>query len=210
MPPSDRLPSWWWDGTVWRPSPGAPGAWWYDGRQWVLAYPLASVRRNQPRAVRGVWGALSVQAVGTVTLGVIAFAVGVISALSGSQWLVLAAVSCSVGVAASGLGAVLLLLSRRIDQRSRRVRLITIGVQSMLVPVGIALLAVANYATEHAGTPQNPGTDGPFADGEIGLIGLLGYAYVLGGLIVIALLVWSRQFRVARPESVSRKAPLGR
>jgi hypothetical protein len=61
-----------------------------------------------------------------------------------------------------------------------------------LVPIGVALARIGDYAMMHAGTSQNPGTDGPFADGSEGLIWLLGYALMLGGVVVLSLLVWEQ------------------
>jgi hypothetical protein len=64
--------------------------------------------------------------------------------------------------------------------------------QVALFAVGIPLLNAANYASDHAGTPQNPGTDGLFADGGYGLATLTSLAFTGGAVIVVTVLLWEQ------------------
>ena len=63
---------------------------------------------------------------------------------------------------------------------------------AFLMEVPLTVVGLLVYAMEAAyqpGTPQHPGTDGPFADGANGTLALTGGAYASGGLLVIAALL---------------------
>jgi hypothetical protein len=111
-----------------------------------------------------------------------------LSAVSGPEWLGFAAGVLGIGFGLLGFAVFLWMLRSKLRARFNRWRLVTFLVQVGLIVVGIVLVQlVSGY---QPGTPQNPGTDGPFADGSEGAIGLSGYLFVLGGLVALVQLMW--------------------
>ncbi len=122
--------------------------------------------------------------------------IGLIATLGGAVFTGLALFgAAAVGILiAAGFG-LLAVKQRRARDRWRIVLLI---LQVALFAVGIPLLNAANYASYHAGTPQNPGTDGPFADGGYGLAWLTRLAFIGGAVIVVTVLLWEQILRGIR------------
>ena len=89
---------------------------------------------------------------------------------------------------AAGFG----LLAMKQGRARNRWRIALLLVQVALCAIGIPLLNAAIYASDHAGTPQIPGTDGPFADGGYGLAALTSLAFIGGAVIVVTVLLWEQ------------------
>jgi len=86
--------------------------------------------------------------------------------------------------------ALLGLLIGKLGGVLNRWRLATFGIELLLVPVGYVLTVVGNWAVANAGTPTNPGTDGPFADGLFAALVLMGSLFWGCGLAMALLLLW--------------------
>jgi hypothetical protein len=74
-------------------------------------------------------------------------------------------------------------------------RRLTILSEVLLFAPGVALFSLGSYASQHAGTPANPGTDGPYADGGEGLITAIGLSYAAGAVVVVGLLLFAPTVR---------------
>jgi hypothetical protein len=116
--------------------------------------------------------------------------IGLIATLGGAVLTALALFgAATVGLLiAAGFG----LLASKLRRARDRWRIVLLTLQVALFAVGMPLLNAANYASDHAGTPQMPGTDGPFADGGDGLAGLTSLAFIGGAVIVVAVLLWEQ------------------
>ena len=177
------------DGRNWVSS---DGKWLWDGRSWRTTRPRFTVGRL-PEASATAWISrvvLAIQGSGIGCAGLMLAMIGLIATLGGAVLTALALFgSASVGILiAAGFG-LLAVKQRRARDRWRIVLLI---LQVALFAVGIPLLNAANYASDHAGTPQNPGTDGPFADGGYGLAWLTSLAFIGGAVIVVTVLLWEQ------------------
>jgi hypothetical protein len=150
---------------------------WGTRRRWLITPPTA------PRSVRFTDASLTIEAASTALASLIIALVGVLAALLGSP--VAGAATVGVAIAVLVVAASLRWLQVHALFGSAPMRLLTVLVQVPLAAGGIALFAVSSYLNDHAGTAQSPGTDGPFADGITGFIGLLGLAYVLSSLAVV-------------------------
>ncbi len=117
------------------------------------------------------------------------------AAVPGMQSLPLAGLSLVVAVIGVLLTSGWLTASAKLGQHSVSARRLTLAGELLILAPGIALTALGNYLTQNAGTPANPGTDGPFADGAEGLIALIGMTYVGGAVVVISLLLFSPAVR---------------
>jgi hypothetical protein len=135
------------------------------------------------------------QGFATSAIGVAAVLLALASAASGLQWLPLAALLVGVAALSALLATGMFLASAKLGLLSVKARYVTVVGELLLLAPGVALAAVGNYATQHAGTPANPGTDGPLADGGTGLIALAGMAYAGGAVVVVALLLLSPTVR---------------
>lgn len=133
---------------------------------------------------------LAIQGSGIGCAGLGLAMTGLIATLGGAVLTALALLgAAAVGLLiAAGFG-LLAMKQRRARDRWRIVLLI---VQGVLFAVGIPLLNAANYASDHAGTPQIPGTDGPFADGGYALAALTSLAFIGGAVIVVTVLLWEQ------------------
>lgn len=133
---------------------------------------------------------LAIQGSGIGCAGLMLATIGLIATLGGAVLTALALFgAAAVGILiAVGFG-LLAMKQRRARDRWRIVLLI---LQVALFAVGIPLLNAANYASDHAGTPQNPGTDGAFADGGYGLAFLTSLAFIGGAVIVVTVLLWEQ------------------
>ena len=193
--------SWYWDGVEWRPFTGVPGEWWWDGHCW-------RDRGAPPKPIRVARMTVRVQAYMTAYvagLAVLLAAVGLVSGLAP-----LAAAAAGVGILLAG-GAWSLGALGRALVASRMARWVVSAVEGLvLLPAGLAMIVAADRAAADAGTPANPGTDGPFADGGVGALGLLGYAYLCGAIVVLLAMGsaagshWLRARPVQRRPSASR------
>ena len=177
------------DGRNWVSS---DGKWLWDGRSWRNTGPPFTVGRL-PKASATAWISrvvLAIQGSGIGCAGLMLAMIGLIATLGGAVLTALALFgAASVGILiAPGFG-LLALKQRRARDRWRIVLLI---LQVALFAVGIPLLNATNYASDHAGTPQNPGTDGPFADGGYGLAWLTSLAFIGGAVIVVTVLLWEQ------------------
>jgi multisubunit Na+/H+ antiporter MnhB subunit len=116
--------------------------------------------------------------------------IGLIATLGGAVLTALALFgAAAVGIlTAAGFG----LLAVKQRRARDRWRIVLLVLQVALFAVGIPLLNAASYASDHAGTPQNPGTDGPFADGGYGLAWLTSLAFIGGAVIAVTVLLWEQ------------------
>lgn len=177
------------DGRDWVSS---DGKWLWDERSWRSTRPPFTVGRL-PEASATAWinrVVLAIQGSGIGCAGLGLAMIGLIATLGGAVWTALALFgAATVGLlVAAGFG-LLAMKQRRARDPWRIVLLI---LQVALFAVGIPLLNAANYASDHAGTPQNPGTDGPFADGGYGLAALTSLAFIGGAVIVVTVLLWEQ------------------
>jgi hypothetical protein len=168
--------------------------WAWDGYTWRSSTP--------PKLSRGIRlsrGAVVIQAVTTAIAGAFALLLALMTAASGREWLLFGLAVFALACALAGLAWFLFWLRSKMGHPTARWRVGALVTEILLFPAGVALAWAAEYANEHAGTPQNPGTDGPFADGGAGAIGLMGYAYVIGALVVICAVGWERIRRGSQP-----------
>jgi hypothetical protein len=114
-----------------------------------------------------------------------------VSAASGAQWLSLAALLLAIAVFSGLLATGMFIASAKLGLLSVRARYVTMVGELLLFAPGVALAAVGTYATQHAGTPANPATDEPFADGSAALIALTGMTFAGGAVVVLVLLLLS-------------------
>lgn len=138
---------------------------------------------------------LVLQGFATSAIGVMAVLLAVASAASGAQYLLLAGLSLVVGALSGLIAAGMFIASAKLGLLSVRTRHLTILFEVLLFAPGIALWSFGSYATQHTGTPANPGTDGPFADGGQGLIALTGLSYAAGAVVVVGLLLFAPMVR---------------
>lgn len=177
------------DGRQWISS---DGKWFWDGRSWrrtdarftVGPLPEASVEAWINRIV------LVIQGSGIGCAGIMLATIAFIATLGGAMLTALGVLGAAVIalLVTAGFGFLALKQGRVRD----RWRIALLVVQVALFAIGIPLLNAATYASDHAGTPQNPGTDGPFADGGYGLATLASLAFIGGSVIVFAVLVWEQ------------------
>ena len=133
--------------------------------------------------------ALILQGSTTAALSGMALALTAAVALSGAQWLNLTLMSAGVAALTALIALAMFVASAKLGLHSRQARRLTVLGEVILIAPGVALAAIGNYLTENAGSPNNPGTDGPFADGADGLIALTGMAYASGAVLVLCLLL---------------------
>lgn len=138
---------------------------------------------------------LVLQGFATGAIATMALFLAAACAASGSQWLPLAAVTLGVAVLSALIAAGMFIASAKLGLRSIKARYLTIACEVLLIAPGFALVLLASYATDHAGAAANPGTDGPFADGGQGLIGLTGLSYAVGAIIVAGILLFAPTVR---------------
>ena len=130
---------------------------------------------------------LAIQGSGIGCAGLMLAMIGLIATLGGA---VLAGLALFRAAAVGILIAVGFGLLAVKQQRARdRWRIVLLMLQFALFAVGIQLLNAAIYASDNARTPQNPGTDGPFADGGDGLAWLTSLAFIGGAVIVVTVLL---------------------
>ncbi len=172
------------------------------GRLWTQVSPANS----RSRALRVARYTVVAQGVFTAAASVMALLFAALAAMAGAQGLAFAGLSLLVAAIAAAVAGGMFIASAKLGLLAIKARYITILFELLLIAPGIALAAIGNYATEHAGSPANPGTDGPFADGAYGLFALAGVAYAAGGAVVISLLLLAptvrEQFRRGRVAGV--------
>ncbi len=168
------------------------------GRWWTLASPANS----SSRALRVARSTVVAQGACTAAASVTALLFAALGAMAAAQGLAFAGLSLLVAAIAAAIAGGMFIASAELGLLSIKARYITVLFELVLIVPGVALAAIGNYATEHAGSPANPGTDGPFADGAYGLLALAGVAYAAGGAVVIGLLLLApavrEQFRRGR------------
>lgn len=168
------------------------GKWLWDGRNWRRTRPPFTVGRL-PEAPATAWinrVVLAIQGSGIGCAGLMLAMIGLIATLGGALLTALALFgAAAVGLlVAAGFG----LLAVKQQRARDRWRIVLLILQVALFAVGIPILNAANYASDHAGTPQIPGTDGPFADGGYGLAALTSLAFIGGAVIVVTVLLWEQ------------------
>lgn len=172
---------WIWDGDVWRPRPA---------ERRLLAETLSV----------GYWvarTAIGIQSASTGCLGSMTLLVGLLTIVAGGlRWLGLAGIFLAVGVLIVGLGSLIGWILTRVGPDHPRWTFAAFLVQWPLIVAGVAMVALE--AAYQPGTPDNPGTDGPFADGGNGVIALAGMTYVGGGAIAIGSLLQEQALIAAR------------
>jgi hypothetical protein len=105
-----------------------------------------------------------------------AFTAAIVGFAAGIRWLLLAVGLFVGGALLMAFAVALWKLRSRLGPRWDRWKWTALAVEAGLVPAGLILLAF----------PQSTATQGPFADGGEGAIGLTGFAYA-GGLVIVAL-----------------------
>lgn len=174
------------------------GRWMWNGTTWVPAGDGSPKLGRAGSVPRKIWLARAAIIGETFAIGCGAYVVGLIavvvwlagafgrqpSVLLGALGLMVVVVLMLASVAC--LGFMIIKLGPVLDGW----RLAIFGAQLALVPIGYFLMVVAGVLTANAGTPDNPGTDGPFADGMTGAIGLVGFAFFVGGSTVLLVLLW--------------------
>ena len=179
--------------------------WPWDGQRWTPTPPRFTVPRL-PDASWATWiyrVVLIAQGSGFGCAGLFLAMIGLFAALGGAElWALGLFGAAFVGlVIAGGFG----LLALKQKRSPHRWRFVLLALEVGLFVEGIPLFNLANYTGEHSGTPQNPGTDGPFADGGNALAALSSMAFVGGAVIVAAVLMSElaliaiRRLRSSRP-----------
>jgi len=177
------------DGRHWVSS---DGEWLWDGSGWRRTGPRFTVGRL-PEASVEAWinrVVLAIQGSGIGCAGLMLAMIAFIAMVGGALLTGLAvfgAAAVAILIAA-GFG----LLAMKQGRARNRWRIALLLVQVALCAIGIPLLNAAIYASDHAGTPQIPGTDGPFADGGYGLAALTSLAFIGGAVIVVTVLLWEQ------------------
>jgi hypothetical protein len=138
---------------------------------------------------------LVLQGFATLAISVMALFLALASVASGVQYLALSGLALVVVALSALIATGMFIASAKLGSPSVRVRHFTVLAELLLFVPGVALAAFGTYATQHAGTPATPGTDGPFADGGEGLIALTGIAYAGGAVVVIAVLLLAPSVR---------------
>ncbi len=152
----------------------------------------ASDTSDVPHTIRISRGVVATQGAGIGCGGLMALFLGFLTVVSGAEWISLGLGVIALGLLLMSFALLCWLLVVKLGSVRDRWRLVVVLFELALVPIGVSLARFGDYAMMHAGTPQNPGTDGPFADGSEGLIWLVGCAFVLGGAVVVALLIWEQ------------------
>lgn len=158
---------------------------WPPPRPPSVNHPLAI----GPPPLRAARATIAVQAAGTTCLAASSLVVAVMAALSGTRWLALAGIAVAVGCSMLGLAFGLYRVMIELGGFSRRARIAAILMEIALAPPGLVMAVVGDASS--AADPNQ----GPFADGELGLMVLLGGALVVGSLIVVAGLTLPKQVR---------------
>jgi hypothetical protein len=184
------------------------GKWRWDGAAWLPTGVRLGLKGLRSAPIpKTFWVAQAALAGEGIAIGFMALPVAAIAAISliagiaAPQVDTLAVAGVSIGAIAVLLAAVggLWLLIAKTGPVLNVWSLAAFGVELALVSVGYLLIAVSDYLTATAGTPSNPGTDGPFADGFTGGIALMGVAFFAGGTILLtALLVEAVKVLVIR------------
>jgi hypothetical protein len=128
-------------------------------------------------------------------MSLLALLLAAVSLTAGAQGLLFAALSLGVFVLSGLIATGMFYASAKLGLLSIRARHLTILFEVLLFVPGVALWSVGSYAAQHAGTPANPGTDGPFADGGDSLIALMGMAYAAGAIVITGLLLFAPAVR---------------
>jgi hypothetical protein len=135
-----------------------------------------------PLWVRISRGVLAAQSVATSCLGAIGVLVATLSLGAGTQWLPFVAATFGVSAVALGAAFGLWKLKSMLTRIPDRWMLVTIATETVLFSIGVALFELIGRAPQ-----PSQGTDGAFADGGAGALGLVAYAYVAGVLVVVLL-----------------------
>jgi hypothetical protein len=163
-------------------------------RFWEQVSPAGSLSH----ALRLARTTLVIQGLATTAISVVALLLAALAAASGAQGGLPFAGLALVVTALGGLIAWgMFIASARLGARSVRARYLTILAEFVILAAGVGMTALGNYAMQNAGTPTNPGTDGPFADGANGLILLTGMTYAGGAVVIMVLLLFAPTVRRA-------------
>ena len=144
-----------------------------------------------PRPLRFVVGIVRFEAWITALAGGYAVFIGLLSLMVSPRHWQFAAAASIVGAAALGFAAILFRVRRGLARLSERSRLQHVIVHALMLPPAIALF-IASTSVVNQG-----GTDGPFADGGQGLVGLLGMSYLFISIATIVILLLGRSTRSA-------------
>jgi hypothetical protein len=121
-----------------------------------------------------------------------------IALLSGTRFVVDALAALAVGCALLGVAGCLLAVRRVVARRSVGLALLTVLLEGILLVCGRKSMALSSYTDAHTPTVAQ-GTHGPFADGEIGMLGLLGMAWFYGAWLVGVWIIGTRLARRVAP-----------
>ena len=161
---------------IWQPRPPAPPS---------LRNPLGV----GPLPLRVARATIAVQAIGTAYLAAMLIFVALFVAASGARWLALAGTVALIGHLVFGAAVGLYRVMVRLGRFSRRARVTAILIEVALAAPGFAMAVVGNAAS--VADPNQ----GPFADGELALMVLLGGAFAAGAFIVVGCLTLPPQTR---------------
>src|ERR1700730_1137335 len=127
-------------------------------RWWQQVSPAGSYSR----ALGVTRGTLVLQGFATSAVGILALLLAAASAASGARWLPLAGLLSVVGAVSALMTAGMFIASAKLGLFSVMAPPLPILSEVALFAPGVALFSLGIYASQHAGTPANPGTDGPF------------------------------------------------
>ncbi len=187
-------------------SPPPPAAWTparrpaagRDQRVMSRFWDQVSPTGSRLRALRLARTTLVIQGFVTTGISVMALLLAALAAASGAQGgLPFAGLALVVTVLGGLIAWGIFVASARLGVRSVRARYLTILGEFFILAAGVPMTALGNYATQNAGTPTNPGTDGPFGDGANGLILLTGMTYAGGAVVIMVLLLFAPTVRRA-------------
>ena len=186
-----------WDGKRWI---SADRNWAWDGSRWIPTTSTSAIAGSSWAAVSvGFWIARLFalgQGVGTIGTGLLTWFLGLLILVAGAKWWWLAGLFALIGMGALGVGAFLAWSVAKLGPHHPRWNFGIFILEIPLIPLGLFLIVLeASYSP---GSPQNPGTDGPFADGGNGLLALLGLAWTVGGVATILILIWEELLRFLR------------
>ena len=160
---------------------------------WQARPPAPPSLRNPlclgPRPLRAARATIAVQAIGTAYLAAMLIFVALLAALSGAGWLAYAGIVALISLVVFGVAVCLSRVMVQLGRVSRRARTAAILIETALAAPGFAMAVVGD-----ASSTTDP-NQGPFVDGELALMVLLGGAFAAGAFIVVGCLTLPQQVR---------------
>ena len=160
---------------------------------WQARPPAPPSLRNPlglgPRPLRVARATIALQAIGTAYLAAMLIFVALLAVAAGARWLAAAGIVALIGLVIFGVAVGLYRVMVQLGRFSRRARIAATLIELALAAPGFAMAVVGNAAS--AADPNQ----GPFADGELALMVLLGGAFAAGAFIVVVCLTLPQQVR---------------